>query len=125
LEFFILATKLKLEVLMKDYIIVFITASNQREAKQIAQHLVEEKLAACVNVIPGITSIYRWKGKIERSQESLLVVKTKNSLWPDLVRQVRKEHSYNTPEIIALPIVKGWKPYLDWLDISIRQGKFK
>jgi len=110
---------------MKDYIIVFITASNQREAKQIAQHLVEEKLAACVNVIPGITSIYRWKGKIERSQESLLVVKTKNSLWPDLVRQVRKEHSYNTPEIIALPIVKGWKPYLDWLDISIRQGKFK
>jgi len=101
------------------YIVVFITTSNQKEANKIAKILVEKKLAACVNIISRINSIYRWQGKIEHSEESLLVVKTKQSLWQDLSKRIKKEHSYKTPEIIALPIIKGFEPYLNWIETSV------
>jgi periplasmic divalent cation tolerance protein len=108
---------------MHKYIVVFITASNQKEAEKIAHILVEKKLAACVNIIPRLTSIYRWQAKIERSEESLLIVKTVQSFWPRLANEIKRNHSYDVPEIIALPIVKGSKPYLDWLGSSV--GKIK
>jgi periplasmic divalent cation tolerance protein len=102
------------------YAIVFVTVANHEEAKKIARILVEKKLAACVNIIAGIDSIYRWQGKIEESSEFLLMAKTKGNLWWRLAEEVKKNHSYDTPEIIFLPVSKGLKKYLDWIDESLK-----
>ncbi len=107
---------------MKDCIAVFITTSNQKEAEKIAHLLVEKRLAACVSIVGGMTSIYHWQGKIEQSEEFLLLVKTRQRLWEALVKEVKHNHSYETPEIIALPVVRGFKPYLDWIDASVRKA---
>lgn len=101
-------------------IVVLITASNRKEGKRIADCLVSRKLAACVNVIPGLWSVYWWKGKKETASEVLLIAKTVRGLLKDLTQTVRKEHSYSVPEVIALPISGGNKDYLDWLKNSIR-----
>lgn len=104
---------------MKGYLVVLVTVPNKIEAEKMAHVLVEKKLAACVNIIPRISSIYHWRGKIEEAEESMLVVKTKQSLWENLAKEVKKNHSYQIPEIIALPITKGFKPYLDWITQSL------
>lgn len=97
------------------YLVVFITTSNYEEARKIADILVDRKKAACVNIVPGVNSLFRWKGKIEEAEESLMVVKTRAELFPDVVSLVKSVHSYEVPEIIALPIVEGSPDYLDWL----------
>ncbi|MCX5657610.1 MAG: divalent-cation tolerance protein CutA [Candidatus Omnitrophica bacterium] len=102
------------------YAIVFVTVSKHEEAKKIARILVEKKLASCVNIISGIDSIYRWQGKIEESSEVLLMAKTKGSLWRRLTEEVKKNHSYDTPEIIFLPVSRGLRKYLDWIDESLK-----
>ena len=104
---------------MTNKIVVLSTAANEEEAERIARRLVEEKLAACVNVVPGVQSFYRWEGKIERQSEILLIAKTTTTKFADLEREVRALHSYETPEIIALPIVAGSSPYLAWLIDSL------
>ena len=101
---------------MQEHLVVLITAGSQQEADRIANTLVAEMLAACVNVLPGVTSVYRWEGEVQRDQEWLLVVKTTREVLDDLVRRVQAIHSYDLPEIIALPVVGGSKGYLRWID---------
>lgn len=102
------------------YVAVFITASSEDEAARIARALVEERLAACVNIIPAVRSIYRWEGKVEESAETMLIAKTDAGNMAPLIERVRALHSYTTPEIIALPVADGYGGYLEWLGDSIR-----
>ena len=97
------------------FIVVFCTAGSRDEAERLADILVEERLAACVTIVGPVLSVYRWKGKVERGDEYLLVVKTKRSLYSKLESRLRELHSYEVPEIVALPIVEGLKDYLSWL----------
>ena len=101
-----------------DRIIVLITAGSEEEAHRIAESLVKEKKAACVNIVPGVDSLFRWEGKLDSARESLLLVKTKASLFPEIVEMVKRMHSYEVPEIIALPIIGGSEDYLEWLDTA-------
>ncbi len=98
------------------YALVYITTSSKEESKEIGKRLVEEKLAACINIVASIESIYLWKGKIEEDEESLLIVKTKDSNIGKIIKRVKEIHSYETPAILAIPIIKGSKDYLDYLD---------
>lgn len=101
---------------MTGYIVVFITVPSPEEGEKIAKALVEKRLAACVNIIHGLRSIYRWEGKICDDKELLLIAKTTKGLFKELEHEVKSLHSYNIPEIIALPIVNGSRDYLDWID---------
>jgi len=98
-----------------DAIVVFMTAANGEEATRLAEMLVGAHLAACVQILPEMESVYRWQGKIERQSEVLMLAKTTLGKFDDLEREVRALHSYDTPEIVAVPIVKGSAPYLEWL----------
>lgn len=105
---------------MTGKLVVLVTCANLREAKRMARTLVEERLAACVNIHPGpVLSVYRWQGKVEQPREILLFAKTSARLFPGLERRVRQLHSYQTPEIVALPIAAGSPGYLDWLERSL------
>ena len=95
--------------------VALVTAGSDEEAAKIARALVEERLAACVNIIPGVRSIYRWQGKVEDDREVLMVIKTDADALNDLEERVRAIHSYEVPEVIALRIDQGSGPYLDWL----------
>ena len=101
---------------MTDKIVVFSTAGSQEEANRIARQLVERRLAACVTVVAGASSIYRWQGAIEEAGEWLLVIKSSRGLFDRLQAGIRKLHSYQTPEVIAVPIVDGAEEYLQWMD---------
>ena len=96
-------------------IVVFMTAADEPEAERIAEMLVARRLAACVQVLPGMQSIYVWEGEVQREREVLLLAKSTRANFNDLEREVRAIHSYETPEIIALPVVGGSEPYLKWL----------
>jgi periplasmic divalent cation tolerance protein len=102
-----------------DPIAVFITAANAEEAGRLADALVEERLAACVQMLPQMESVYRWQGKIERQKEVLLIAKTVASKFAELDKKVRALHSYETPEIVAFPLTAGSEPYLQWLSASV------
>ena len=101
-------------------IVVFLTAANGEEAVRLADMLIGAHLAACVQILPEMESVYRWEGKIERQPEILLLVKTTRSKFDELEKEVRALHSYETPEIIALPVVAGSAPYLEWLRASLK-----
>jgi len=103
-----------------DSIIVLITAGSEEEAHRIAESLVKGKKAACVNIVPGVDSLFWWEGKLDSARESLLLVKTKASLFSEIISLVKEIHSYEVPEIIALPIIGGSEDYLKWLDIACR-----
>jgi periplasmic divalent cation tolerance protein len=98
-----------------DAIVVFMTAANGEEASRLAEMLVGAHLAACVQILPEMESVYRWQGKIERQSEILLIAKTTRAKFVELEREVRALHSYDTPEIIAVPVVDGSASYLQWL----------
>lgn len=98
-----------------DYIVVFVTTNTDGEAQQIATLLLEQRQAACVNIIPAVASRFWWEGKLNSAQESLLVIKTRASRLPDIIKLVKGAHSYTVPEIIALPIVGGSQDYLEWI----------
>jgi periplasmic divalent cation tolerance protein len=98
-----------------DPIIVFMTAPNGEEATRLADLVIGAHLAACVQILPEMESVYRWQGKIERQSEILLIAKTTAAKFADLEREVRALHSYDTPEIVAVPLVAGSAPYLKWL----------
>jgi len=102
-----------------DPIIVFLTASSGEEASRLADLLIGAHLAACVQILPEMESVYRWQGKIERQSEILLIAKTTAAKFADLEREVRALHSYETPEIVAVPLVAGSTPYLEWLAHSV------
>ena len=101
---------------MTNYIVIYITTGSVNEAKKIGRALVEEKLAACSNIVFPIRSIYSWQEKICDDKEALMVLKTKKKLFNQIVKRVEKLHSYDVPEIIAMPIIEGSSKYLSWLN---------
>ena len=102
-----------------DAIAVFITAANREEAARLAEMLVEKQLAACVQILPEMESVYRWQGKVERQREVLLIAKTTGAKFEELEKEVRALHSYETPEIVAFQLTAGSSPYLEWLKTSV------
>lgn len=102
-----------------DYGVVLVTAGSQQEAEAIATYLVESKLAACVNILP-IQSVYTWKGEINKEQEWQLLIKTDLAQFSNLEAKIRELHSYEVPEIIALPILAGSQSYLNWISASVK-----
>ena len=103
---------------MSEFLVVYITASGEN-AKDLASALVREKLAACVNRIPGVESTYTWQGRVERDTEDLLIVKTRTDLFDRLKERVQTLHGYDVPEIIAVPIAAGSESYLEWITASL------
>ena len=102
------------------HIVILITASKKEEARKIAAKLLKEKLVACVNIMDKVESFFWWQGKIDKAAESLMVIKSTKAKFKKIVKSVLSAHSYTVPEIIALPIIAGHKPYLDWIDESLR-----
>jgi periplasmic divalent cation tolerance protein len=107
---------------MSAAIVVFMTAGSAEEARRIAQQLVESRLAACVQILPEIESIYRWKNEVEREKELLILAKTTTDKFAELEKSVRAIHSYETPEIIAVPAGQISEPYRVWLIESVTEG---
>jgi len=101
---------------MTDKIVVLSACASVEEGNRIARELVEKRLAACVNLVNGVQSVYRWKNGVEESQEVLLVIKTTRALFENVRGQIEKMHSYELPEVIALPVVDGAEQYLEWID---------
>jgi len=104
------------------FIAVHITTRDEAEARKLAVMLLEQRKAACVNIVPGVSTLYRWQGKIESGTESLMIVKTKSSLLGDIIALVKAHHSYQVPEVIALPIEGGSPEYLAWLEGELEGG---
>jgi periplasmic divalent cation tolerance protein len=101
---------------MTDKIVVLSTCGSPKDGQRLAHALVEKRLAACVNIIPGVRSVYHWKDAIEEEEEVLLVIKTSRALLAELRTELERLHSYEVPEVIALPVVDGSESYLAWLD---------
>ena len=104
-------------------VIVLITAINMEEAQKIGSMLLSERKIACVNIVKEVDSMFWWKNKIVENRETLLIVKTNSALLDDIVAMVKKVHSYEVPEVIALPIVGGSSDYLKWLNNEVREQK--
>ncbi len=96
-------------------LVVYCACPDPATAERIAETLVNERLAACVNLVPGLMSIYRWQGQIQRDAEWLLIIKTRSAVYPQMEARIRDLHPYEVPEIIALPIQAGSAAYLDWI----------
>jgi periplasmic divalent cation tolerance protein len=102
-----------------DKIVVLTTCESEEQAQRLARHLIEQRLAACVNILPGARSIYRWKDKIEDATEFVLIIKSRREIFVKLREAIGRLHSYEIPEVIALPVVDGSEPYLNWLDREV------
>jgi periplasmic divalent cation tolerance protein len=96
-------------------LVVLVVTSDRREAEKIAEAAIKNKVAACANLVTSVTSIFRWKGRVQKSREALLIMKTSAHRYPALERLVRSMHSYEVPEIIALTVERGLRPYLEWV----------
>lgn len=105
---------------MTDKIVVLTTCAAEADAERLARALVEGRLAACVNVVPGVRSFYRWKGEVDSGVEFLLIVKTSRELFPALRAEMERLHPYELPELLALPVVAGAENYLSWFQASLR-----
>jgi periplasmic divalent cation tolerance protein len=105
-----------------DKIVILATAPSLRESRKIARHLVESRLAACVNISRLVQSLYRWEGKIAADKEFLLFIKTTRELFPEVKAAVAKLHSYQNPEIICLPVIDGSEKYLQWIADSVKRA---
>jgi len=103
-----------------SYIVVLSTISNKDEAKKIAKELIKEKLAACVNIIENVTSIYEWKGEICEDGEFLMIIKSKKHKFSDIEKKIKELHSYELPEIISFEIKEGYEKYLEWIEENIK-----
>jgi len=104
---------------MSSYIVVFMTVPDKKEATKIAQSLLKEKLIACANIVGPVSSLFWWKGKIDKASEFLVIMKSKKNLFKKLSERVKKLHSYEVPEVIALPVIDGLPSYLNWLGVSL------
>jgi len=101
--------------------VVLTTFGDMKSAERMARSVVSAKLAACATAVPGAVSHYRWKNKVQRAREVLLLVKTSRSLWPRLLTHIKKNHPYDVPEILAVPVSKGSREYLSWLKKSLKK----
>jgi periplasmic divalent cation tolerance protein len=99
-----------------EHIVVFITVADEEEARLISRVLLKQRKVACINIIPGVNSLFWWQEKIDSAEESLLVIKTRSVLLNEIIQLVKEIHSYDVPEIIALPIIGGNRDYLEWID---------
>lgn len=106
---------------MSEHLVVLSTVARAEDAERIARALVERRLAACVNVVPGLVSVYRWKGNVERDDERLLVIKTRRERLAPLREAIAELHPYELPELLALPVEAGSPAYLEWLDASVAE----
>jgi periplasmic divalent cation tolerance protein len=107
---------------VSERVVALSTVAGAADGEKIARALVERRLAACVNLIPGLVSTYRWKGAVERDNECLLVIKTRTERLDELREALVALHPYEVPELIVLPVVGGHPPYLSWLDESVDDG---
>jgi periplasmic divalent cation tolerance protein len=105
---------------MTDKIVVLSTCATEADAERLARALVEGRLAACVNIVPGARSFYHWKGQIDSGVECLLIIKTSRPLFPALCAEMEKLHSYEVPELLAVPVVAGAENYLGWFNANLR-----
>ena len=105
---------------MTDKIVILVTAASLEECKKIARHLVENRLAACVNISQPVRSVYRWEGQIADEEEFLMLIKSTRELFPELKSEISRIHSYHTPEIICIPVVDGSRNYLQWVSDSVK-----
>ena len=103
-----------------DYIIILVTCKDKLEAEKITQTLLKERLIACGNIVNPVTSFFNWLGKIDKEEECLIVMKSRRDLFEQVADQVKGLHSYEVPEILALPIVEGSKTYFDWMSIVLK-----
>ena len=103
-------------------IVILVTTSSEPEAHKIADLLLNRRKAACVNIVPVVESSFRWQGKLDSARESLLIIKTRASLLPEIIELVKSIHSYEVPEIIALPIIGGSEDYLKWIDDEVKES---
>ena len=108
---------------MTDKIVVLSTCGSEQEAERLARSLVETRVAACVNILPGARSFYRWQGALESAEEWVLIIKSSRERFAELRGAIQKSHSYAVPEIVALPIVDGAESYLSWIDAGLAEGK--
>lgn len=104
---------------MSNALVCYCTCPDATVARRIAEDLVAAQVAACVNIVPGVTSVYRWQGKVEADAEVLLVIKTDTGHYPALEDRIRDQHPYELPELIAVPVANGSAPYLEWLHASL------
>jgi periplasmic divalent cation tolerance protein len=104
----------------EQVLVILVTVANGKEAVRIGQEMVRMKLAACANVIPGIQSIYRWKGKVAKAQEVLVILKSTQSRYHALEKAIKTMHAYEVPEIIALPVTEGLEAYVGWVRSEVR-----
>ena len=107
---------------MTDKVVILVTAASRREGRKIARHLVEAKLAACVNITQAVESIYRWEGKVADEKEFVMLIKSTRELFPEIKAEISRIHSYHTPEIICLPIIEGSRNYLQWVSDAVKQA---
>jgi len=99
----------------REYVIIFVTCADHAQAESLAGSVLQQHLAACVNIVDSVISVFHWQSRCERTQEVLLMMKTRRELFEDVRRVIREGHSYDVPEIIAVPIVAGDEAYLDWV----------
>jgi periplasmic divalent cation tolerance protein len=104
-------------------IIVFMTTATRQEAEKITSKLLDQRLIACANITGPVLSLFWWKGKISRENEFLVLMKTKAELFEELAKAIKQMHSYEVPEIIAVPILRGDQSYMEWLNNSLRKGE--
>lgn len=102
--------------------IIFCTCPDDKVAKKLATHLVSKKLAACVNIVPGLTSVYEWQGEIETAQEHLLLIKSRDDVYPQIEAAILEQHPYELPEIVAVPMAHALPQYLEWMDSCLLQN---
>ena len=107
---------------MAECIFIYVTVETEVEAEKIGRALVEERLAACINIIPGMRSIYRWQGKLEQGNEVVLIAKSQAALFETIVQRVKAMHSAEIPCIVAMPIVQGAADFLDWIGQNVAQN---
>jgi periplasmic divalent cation tolerance protein len=110
--------------LQGTHIIVMVTTASKQEAEKIAQQLIKERLIACANITAPVSSFFHWAGKIEKAEEYLILMKSRKNLFKKLAETVKALHTYEVPEIIALPIIEGSEAYLTWLDscLAVKNG---
>lgn len=104
---------------MPDEIVIFITTGSIKEAQHIGKKLVESKLAACVNIVPSVESLFHWKGELCEEEETLMILKSVRKNLDEIITNVKSLHSYDVPEVIALPIIGGSEEYLNWVHIEM------